>query len=89
MFTSGCGQSQSEIEQLQAEVQELKDKIESAQSKISSAKDEIATAKQALSEIQDKAGGRNILGIGDDADEVESALNSAESDLDDAVCELD
>ena len=62
MLISGCGQSQSEIEQLQAEVQELKDKIEAAQYKIYSAKDEIQAAKLALSEIQAKTSRRNILG---------------------------
>lgn len=80
LLMNGCGQSQSQVEHLQSQVREIKDQIEAAQYKISSAKDEIQAAKLALSEIQDKTSRRNVLGIGDDANDGESALNSSESD---------
>lgn len=83
LWLVGCGKSKLEIEN-----ESLREKISAAETRLQDAQDEVQSAKSNLEDLQSKIQSGNFYGILGDMDDIGSELDSAESEIEDALSEL-
>ena len=87
---SGCGKSklEQEISILRSENIELKEKIYAAKSKLTDAQNSVQSAQSEVEDLQGKIRMGNLYGFFNALDDIGYELDSADSDIDDAIREL-
>jgi len=83
IFLSGCGKSKVEIQN-----EELLEKIALVESKLEDAQSSIQSAKSNIEDLQDKIRSGSFYGILSDLEDIADELDSADSEVDDAIGEL-